>query len=867
MTDQKRLALMGGLLDSLDAPVAAPISPALSEALTRRVAWCLLLPADRECEGRRHHHPEVRMPPMTDDVLGERAVDHGGRVAAAEPRRTDQRRPALRFGQRAVVIALWGLMTALLQWHEFQRLTSVAAAVHPVSLLTGAVLEGLGGAFCVWLAVQVTMRLRSMRVRWWVIVPAQTGAMLVAVLIMRGIAVVVYRVVIDHPELPLVPVGIGVSAEAIHYLVLAAAAQVVVLTRALRRAAVFDRRLYRTIRQVEQDVLQAGLRRLNAEMAPRTLGVAVKQALDCLPDDIERAERALVGAAGVMREFILGGELDLVAVDDERAAIDGFMADTASPATVRWELTGDTAQALVPSFALWLLVVTTPGLAPATPRVVRARRAGWRGRHLELLIGPDANPAKRVPPSVASGGAASSDAEAAWPADDRTALYTTRARLRMLFGATARLDTVRGVADRAWLRLVLPWQTDGDSADALIELPGSSLPGADNVTAEGNVALPVVTALRVVWAGAAALFAWYWMSTHSGVSMSETQTLAVLAVWGGVDPLVASAIAWYTAARVPLGVDGGNWRRVLWHVVALLSALAISQATDAAGAHWLADLPSARRGGDSTPARRVLALALWYLLVLVVAHSQVLTGRRRAAVDAWRQLRSRRALARASRREAELRALKAQLNPHFAGNALHAAIALLRVDVRESVALLQSLLTLLQRAVRRLEQDEVSLTVELAELEPFLAIERIRLTGASRTANLRVTIDVPPELANVAVPHLALQPLLENAVRHGLVPAGRGGHIVIRARAQDGNLLVVEVEDDGVGPGTSPIRSSASGMGTGIGTASLRSRLRSMYGSLGRFELSAAPIAGSIARMVVPLRLLNAGRDEVLTIR
>jgi two-component system LytT family sensor kinase len=450
--------------------------------------------------------------------------------------------------------------------------------------------------------------------------------------------------------------------------------------------------------------------------------------------------------------------------------------------------------------------------------------------------------------------------------DDRAALATTRARLGLLFGATARLDLVRGAGERLWLRLVLPWQTDGDSTNAPIGLPGSTLSGADGVTADGSVALPVAAAMGVAWAVAAALFAWRWLSTQSGVGPTEGPMLAVLPVWRGVDPLVAAALAWFTTSRAPLGLSIRDWRRGLWHVVALLSVLAMSPAIDAAGARWLADAPSAGGTGDATPAHRVLALALWYLLVLVVAHAQVLTARRRAAVAAWRQLRSRRASARASHRAAELRALKAELNPHFVGNALHAAIALLRVDVRESIALLHSLLTLLQRAVQRLEQHEVSLAEELAELEPFVAIERIRLAGAARTATLRVTIDVPPDLANAAVPHMALQPLVENAVRHGLVPTGRGGHIVIRARAQDGHRMAVEVEDDGVGPGASPIRSSASGMGTGIGTGSLRSRLRSMYGSMGRFELSAAPNGGSTARMVVPLRLLNAGRDEALTI-
>jgi signal transduction histidine kinase len=214
------------------------------------------------------------------------------------------------------------------------------------------------------------------------------------------------------------------------------------------------------------------------------------------------------------------------------------------------------------------------------------------------------------------------------------------------------------------------------------------------------------------------------------------------------------------------------------------------------------------------------------------------------ALDVFRRYKERELQAsqlQARLAEAQLLALKMQLHPHFLFNTLHAISALMHSDVKAADSMLARLSDLLRLTLDQAGEQEVSLRQEMAILEGYLEIERLRFQN-----RLQVSIDVPDNLLDAQVPTFILQPLVENALKHGIAPRASGGLVAIRAR-QAGGVLCLEVEDDG--PGPSAGKSTA---GHGIGTRNTRSRLEHLYGERQRFELSKGD-PGAVARVMLPL--------------
>ncbi|MBL0313572.1 MAG: histidine kinase [Holophagaceae bacterium] len=194
--------------------------------------------------------------------------------------------------------------------------------------------------------------------------------------------------------------------------------------------------------------------------------------------------------------------------------------------------------------------------------------------------------------------------------------------------------------------------------------------------------------------------------------------------------------------------------------------------------------------------------------------------------------------------QAQLQALKMQLNPHFLFNTLNAVSALMHSDPSTADRMLLKLGNLLRLNLEQSPEQETSLEQEIAFLEGYLEIEQLRFGD-----RLRVQIEVPKPLLGAQVPTFVLQPLVENAIKHGLSDRASGGTIHIRAR-QDGQRLFLEVEDDGSGaPGTHR------GTGIGIGTQNTRSRLAQLYGEEHSFELKFPPAGGALAQISLPLSL------------
>ena len=196
---------------------------------------------------------------------------------------------------------------------------------------------------------------------------------------------------------------------------------------------------------------------------------------------------------------------------------------------------------------------------------------------------------------------------------------------------------------------------------------------------------------------------------------------------------------------------------------------------------------------------------------------------------------------------ARLHALRAQLQPHFLFNSLNAIAALLRRDPRLAEATLLSLSELLRLSLSQSERQEVALREEIHFVQRYLEIQQTRFGD-----KLRLEQDLEPDALDCLVPTLLLQPLAENAIRHGLEPAENPGHVRLTARRLRGRL-VLTVEDNGVGLDV-PAAPSRSKGGTGIGLANLQARLEALYGSDQTLELVSRPEGGAMVRIQIPWR-------------
>jgi signal transduction histidine kinase len=192
--------------------------------------------------------------------------------------------------------------------------------------------------------------------------------------------------------------------------------------------------------------------------------------------------------------------------------------------------------------------------------------------------------------------------------------------------------------------------------------------------------------------------------------------------------------------------------------------------------------------------------------------------------------------------EARLQALQMQLNPHFLFNTLHAISSLMRKNVDAADRMIARLSDLLRYALESTTAQEVPLRQELDFLRGYLEIEQTRFG-----ARLAVTLDVAPETLEAQVPNLVLQPLVENAIRHGIAPLARPGRIELRARNDNGRLTL-EVSDNGRGLAGQQTPAE------GVGLSNTRARLEQLYGDRQRIEFQQPPGGGLCVRVTIPFR-------------
>lgn len=260
---------------------------------------------------------------------------------------------------------------------------------------------------------------------------------------------------------------------------------------------------------------------------------------------------------------------------------------------------------------------------------------------------------------------------------------------------------------------------------------------------------------------------------------------------------------WYMCRQLPLGSAGGVIETLLYHVGAAVLATALWIALGRVIAS-MAAIDS--RLDPEVPHLIVAGLLLYLLSVALHYMALAVEASRQAAIDA---------------REAELRALKAQVNPHFLFNCLNSITALTTSDPGRAREMCIRLADFLRNTLGLGERESVAWHEELDLAQAYLDVEQVRFGS-----RLNVEVEVDEACADCLVPPLILQPLIENAVKHGIATLVEGGTIQLRSHVRDG-MLEVSVENAFDPQSPTPRRS-------GLGLRNVRTRLERRFGPAGR---------------------------------
>ncbi|MCC7240402.1 MAG: histidine kinase [Acidobacteria bacterium] len=304
---------------------------------------------------------------------------------------------------------------------------------------------------------------------------------------------------------------------------------------------------------------------------------------------------------------------------------------------------------------------------------------------------------------------------------------------------------------------------------------------------------------------------------------------------GGLREACPKEDIWSFSPFVFFSLPGRFWRMtrtlaVDWQVMLLIAPIGLELIRQALG-HRFGDARLFHLHGESF----WLSIAVYVATVLTVS----------TPIKIWNNARIEHRLQEQEKLllAAKVEALKSQINPHFLFNTLASVSSLIRSEPDTARMVVQKLSGLLRKLMRSDEQF-VTLRHELDAIDEYLAIEVVRFGP-----RLTVQKSVSPEALDVVVPSLLLQPLVENAIKHGLARKIGAGTITIRAwRERD--TAVIEVEDDGLGISDERLQTA---MSSGIGLSNVHERLRVVYGAQGRLALSGSPGRGACARLEIPL--------------
>ena len=307
-------------------------------------------------------------------------------------------------------------------------------------------------------------------------------------------------------------------------------------------------------------------------------------------------------------------------------------------------------------------------------------------------------------------------------------------------------------------------------------------------------------------------------------------------IWFCISPLIL-----YLAKRFPF--DDGKWKTSLpVHLVACVVVACTQQLIDALVLTRLGYPPN-RVLPNFLEVYKFFLLAnlhlslLIYMGVVGIASAYRYYQKYRERELAASQLEARLAQSR-------LQVLKMQLHPHFLFNTLNAISELIYKDAESADHMLTDLSDLLRLSFENLEVQEIPLKQELEFLEKYLEIEQMRFHD-----RLSVNMQISPDTLDARVPNMILQPLVENAIKHGIAPRSSGGRIDIYAVRSNGHLEI-EVSDDGLGVPFGDLEN----LPEGVGLSNTRRRLHHLYGDKHVFGLRAVEKGGLTVSLVIPFK-------------
>jgi len=310
---------------------------------------------------------------------------------------------------------------------------------------------------------------------------------------------------------------------------------------------------------------------------------------------------------------------------------------------------------------------------------------------------------------------------------------------------------------------------------------------------------------------------WSWFQANMVVSLTITIAIRGL-FWLSARAIGAQRLRGWSRAR-----------RSIYYTTVPLTGVAIGWPL---GMKWAYGIDLGRFFSFEQPGSLVASIALAALITLIFHQFFAMKTRQIQAEN------------RAT--EAQLRLLQAQIEPHFLFNTLANVVSLMEADPPRARAMLESFVDYLRASLTGLGQATHTLGDEIDLVDAYLRIIKMRMED-----RLQYTIEVPQALRTRPLPALSLQPLVENAIVHGIEPQVRGGTIRIAAQLERGALLLT-VEDDGAGI-ASPAPAPRAARGSGTALANIRERLRQSYGSAASLNLDRVVPQGVRASLSLPV--------------
>ncbi len=304
--------------------------------------------------------------------------------------------------------------------------------------------------------------------------------------------------------------------------------------------------------------------------------------------------------------------------------------------------------------------------------------------------------------------------------------------------------------------------------------------------------------------------------------------------WLALTPLI-----FWVVKKYPLGGTASR-RNVAIHLIAGLGIVLTRQAIDAYIQPLLDFPPGANFKSYYESFRFIFVVDFHYSVITYCAALGLIFGTRYYRQFRERELQAAQLEARLS--QARMHVLKMQLHPHFLFNTHNAISELIYKDPEAAERMLTNLSDLLRLSLDNLEVEKVTLKQELEFLNKYLEIEQTRFHD-----RLRVKFNIEPQTYGAVVPNMILQPLVENAIKHGIAPLARGGTIEISAVRKE-QKLCLEISDDGIGV----LFGNPAEIVEGIGLSNTRARLKHLYGDAQFFEIRTNGRNGLRLKIVIP---------------